>query len=266
MASNTVVVGNVELIALVDGLSERDPLDIFPGSTAAQWDEYSELLDENRHIHPRFGTTGVRSAGKLIIVDTGMQLPGATLINDMLSNGIRPEDVDLVVFTHLHPDHVGWNISDGKPTFPNARYLAPRTDWNYWTQPEILRDAIHVQEQVIPLQELNLLDLMDDDHTITDEIRTFPTPGHTPGHTSIEIQSAGEIALILGDVIHSPAQAHYTNWNPVFDVLQDISRETRNRILDKIEHESTLVSAGHFPHPGFGRFIRIKGRRLWQGI
>ena len=95
---------------------------------------------------------------------------------------------------------------------------------------------------------------------------SYPTPGHTPGHNSIKVVSQGEHAFILGDVAHSPAQAHYTDWNPEFDIIPDDAKATRHKVLDMLESEGTLVSAGHFPDPGFGRFVRGEERRYWQGL
>ena len=270
MANNTITVGNVEVLSVKDGFSaKRDPTLTFPETEIAQWQEFPEILDENNEIQSRYGSVVLRSQGKLILVDTGMQTAtGGDLLNDMRTKGAAPEDIDIVFLTHLHPDHVGWNIdlSTGKPAFPNARYIAPRSDYDYWLQPDVLAAAEHVQKHVVPLTELNLLDLFDEDYKVTDELITVSTPGHTPGHTSLLIASGSERAFVLGDVAHSPAQAHYTDWNPMFDIQPDISRPTRHRVLDMLESEGTLVSAGHFPDPGFGNFVRLEGRRIWQGI
>ena len=94
----------------------------------------------------------------------------------------------------------------------------------------------------------------------------MPTPGHTPGHISIAVSSAGQRGFILGDVAHSVAQAHYTDWSPAFDVDPVESRRTRHEVLDRLEAEGLLESAGHFPDLGLGRFVRREGRRVWQGI
>ena len=246
-------VGNVELVSLVDGQGEGPPTGVFPASTIEQWRaEYPELLDGNENIHPRYGSLAVRSGGRLIIVDTGMQAPDGKLLTDMEQKGVGREAVDIVVLSHLHPDHVGWNLTDGRPTFPNARYLVPRTDWDHWTQPSVLPDAPHVSAQVMPLRDLNIMDLIDDEYMITDELSTVPTPGHTPGHISLVISSAGQRGYILADVAHSVAQAHHTDWSPAFDTDPDLARTTRHRVLDQLEADGTLVSAGHFPDPGFG--------------
>ena len=118
MPGYTTTVGAVELLSLNDGMPTRSPFAPFPDTTIEQWREFPELLDQHEQITSRYGTTGVRSQGKLIIVDTGLQAPDGTLMTDMRAKGVDAEAVDLVVFTHLHPDHVGWNLTGGKPNFP----------------------------------------------------------------------------------------------------------------------------------------------------
>ena len=205
MPDYTTTVGNVQLLALNNGGSVLSPLISFPDTAIEQWREFPELLDEHDQVRSRYGTTGVRSQDKLIIVDTGQQAPDGALMSDMRAKGVDPESVDLVVHTHLHPDHVGWNLTDGKPNFPNARYLVPRKDWVYWTQHVGLAGAAHVRDQVVPLGALGFIDLIDDDYQITDELSTVSTPGHV----SIMIASGGERGYILGDVAHNPGFGHF---------------------------------------------------------
>ena len=179
MADHVLNVGNVELIAINDGFPIRSPLMPFPDTTIEQWKEFPGLLNADDQQLSRYGSLAVRSGGKLIIVDTGMQTdPGGQLLDDMKKKGVDREAVDLVVFTHLHPDHVGWNLTDGRPTFPNARYICTKTDWDYWTQPSVVENAPHIGSQVLPLNELNVLDLIEDEYKVTDELTTVPTPGH----------------------------------------------------------------------------------------
>ena len=265
MAGIRLKVGNVEMAALSDGQGEMEPTEVFSDSSMDIWrSEYADLLNEHGHIQPRFGTYAVYSSGKLIVVDTGLGGPDGKLLTDMEANGVEREAVDLVVLTHIHPDHVGWNLSDGQPTFPNARYLVTKQDWDYWTQPEVAAEAPHVGAQMLPLEGLNVLDLIEGEYSVTDELTTLPTPGHTPGHISVAVSSAGEKALILGDVAHTPAQAQYTDWSPSFDVDPDLARRTRHAVLDRLESEGTVVASGHFPHPGYGRFVRTGARRVWR--
>ena len=267
MAGNVIRIGNVELVSLSDGNGDREPTFVFPDSTNEIWQsEFSGLLDDAGHLHPRYGSVVARTGGKTILVDTGLQGPDGMLLKDLEDKGIDRNSIDIVVMTHLHPDHVGWNLTGGKPNFPNARYLVPRSDWEYWKQPQVLSQSDHVVEQVVPLEGMDLMDLIDGDYNITDELTTVNTPGHTPGHISLVISSAGERGYILGDVAHNPAQAHYTDWNPVFDIQPETARSTRHAVLDHLETEGITVSAGHFPDPGFGKFVRQGGRRVWQGL
>ena len=265
MAGDKVVVGNIEIVSVSDGQGDMLPADVFPTSDINIWrSEYGDLLDDAGLIHPRFGSFAFRSAGKMILVDTGLGGPDGTLLTQLSDSGVDRGSVDLVVLTHIHPDHVGWNMSDGSPTFPNARYLVTKVDWDHWTQTEVRAEAPHVDAQMIPLESLNVLDLIDGEHNVTDEVKTLPTPGHTPGHISLVITSGGARAFILGDVAHSPAQAQYTDWSPGFDVDPNLARDTRHSVLDRLEGDGTLVASGHFPQPGFGRFVRAGDRRIWQ--
>ena len=141
MPDCTVTLGNVTLVSLSDGHGGGAATDVFPDSSMDVWrSEYAELLDENGHIRLRYGSMAVRSSGKLVIVDTGLQAPDGTLLKQMDERGVDRVAVDIVLLTHLHADHVGWNMSDGQPTFPKARYLVPRADWDYWTQPAVLEN------------------------------------------------------------------------------------------------------------------------------
>jgi glyoxylase-like metal-dependent hydrolase (beta-lactamase superfamily II) len=263
MSKYKVNIGDVELISLTDGHGSGEATEIFPTSNLGVWEsEYKDLLD-GKLIHPRFGSFVISINGRLIVVDTGMNGPEGQLLRDMKAKGIDPNEIELVINTHLHPDHVGWNLSNGKPTFSNARYLIPKHDWEYWTSPEVINDAPWITDSVVSLNDERILDLIEGEYDVTPEIKTIPTPGHTPGHISISITSNGHHGFILGDVAHSPIQAKYTDWSPAFDVDPDLARFTRNKIFDRLEAENTLIASGHFPEPGFGRLKRANGRRYW---
>ena len=273
-----VTVGNVEIVAVLDMVPPpRDPAAFFTDVPVEDWAPYRSDALEDGKLQLYYGCFFVRSQGKVVLVDTGMG-PGphpergnrtGDLLNQLKHKGVGPADVDIVAHTHLHPDHVGWNIDltgdRPAPYFTLARYLVPRLDWEHFTKPEILDSAPHVQSNVVPLEALGIMELVDGDHSITDEITTMDTPGHTPGHQVILISSQGEKAMIVGDVLHSVAQVQEPDWCAAVDIDKQDSRHSRAGLLDRAENEGYLVAAGHFhPDRHIGRVVRLEGRRYWQ--
>ena len=112
---------------------------------------------------------------------------------------------------------------------------------------------------------MGLIDFLDEDTSITSELKAIATPGHTPGHFSIQISSGGETGIILGDVLHNAAQLQEMDWSSRADIDPDLARETRHSIVNLIEANDYKVLAGHLPSPGFGKIIRLNGKRYWQG-
>jgi glyoxylase-like metal-dependent hydrolase (beta-lactamase superfamily II) len=279
MAGNKVRVGNVEITSLSDGMLEFDLCNFFPAIPEQSWQPYGEHLTAEHKVSFNLASFLVRSQGRNILVDTGLgprpadapATPWGELMNDFKAHGISPEDIDMVVMTHLHRDHVGWNLQSqgGKytPTFPKARYWMSRQDWEACHQPEVQRDRFpNAPTCVWPLEELGLIEFMKGEYALTGELTTLPTPGHTPGHMSIMISSQGERALILGDAAHNPAQAQETDWVSRADMDPAQTRITRRTLMERLEREGILVAAGHFPAPGFGKIVRLEGRRCWQAL
>jgi glyoxylase-like metal-dependent hydrolase (beta-lactamase superfamily II) len=212
-------------------------------------------------------------------VDTGLgprpadgpDVPWGQLLHDFQAKGVRPEEVDMVVMTHLHRDHVGWNLrTEGQryvPTFPNARYWMSSKDWEACHQPDVQPTRfVNAPTCVWPLADLGLVEFMQGEHSLTRELTALPTPGHTPGHMSILITSRGERALVLGDAAHSPVQVLEPDWVSRADMDPELTRQTRRALLDRLEREEIIVAAGHFHAPGFGKIVRLQGRRYWQGL
>jgi glyoxylase-like metal-dependent hydrolase (beta-lactamase superfamily II) len=123
-----------------------------------------------------------------------------------------------------------------------------------------------VQETLTPLEALGVLDLADGERSLTEEITTLHTPGHTPGSMSLLIASGGERAIIVGDAIAHPAQVEHPDWGFSFDFDGETALRTRNQLLDRIEAEGLTMTSCHFPEPGFGRVVRLEGRRYWQAL
>jgi glyoxylase-like metal-dependent hydrolase (beta-lactamase superfamily II) len=278
MASNVVRVGNVEIMSLTDGILEFDLCNFFPTIPEAEWGPYEAHLHSHR-VRFNLGSYLIRAGGRTVLVDTGLgprpaDAPDAQwgrLMHDFEAHGVRREDVDMVVMTHLHRDHVGWNLQGEsgryEPTFPNARYWMSAKDWEVCHQPDIQPQRFpNAPSCVWPLAELGLVELMQGEHALTRELTAVPTPGHTPGHVCILATSQGERALVLGDAAHSPVQVENPDWVSRADMDPDLTRQTRRALLDRLEREEILVAAGHFEAPGFGRIVRLEGRRYWRGL
>ena len=277
--ANQIMVGAVEIKFVLDMLPPpRDPTVMFPTTEVRDWEPYHDAM-ENCQLQLYYGHFYLRSQGQTIMVDTGMG-PGphpsrdnrtGDMLNQLKISGVDPEDVDVVLMTHLHIDHVGWNLDytsgEPKPYFPNARYLAPRLDWEHFNKPEFLADAPWVAHSVIPLAGMGLLDLLEDGQAINDEVTAISTPGHTPGHMVFNITSQGERAMEVGDLLHSKVQVERPEWTAGVDTDKEASWRNRKMILDRAESEDIVIAAGHFhPDDHIGKVVLMEGKRYWQVI
>ena len=272
-----ITVGNVDIVAVLDMVPPaREPNMMFPTTSSQDWDSHQDCLEEGQ-LQLYYLHFFLRSQGKVIMVDTGMG-PGphpdrgnrtGDLVNQLKSRGVETVDVDVVAHTHLHGDHVGWNVdysgSQPAPTFSKARYLVPRLDWEHFTKPDVIGSAPQVTNSVMPLEGMGVMDLVDSEYDITDEVKTLSAPGHTPGHMVIVITSQGEKAMVVGDLLHSKAQVARPDWTAGVDTDKEASRSNRERILDDAEAEGFVIAAGHFhPDDHIGKVVRLDGRRYWQ--
>ncbi|HLK25829.1 MAG TPA: MBL fold metallo-hydrolase [Caulobacteraceae bacterium] len=213
----------------------------------------------------------VEAPGLKLVVDTcigndrprsitgGVALQTAFL-DEFLASGWTREGVDAVVCTHLHVDHCGWNtmLENGKwvPTFPKARYLIGRKEYEHWSAGEGEELKTILAENVQPIFDAGLAQLVEQDHRLCDEIRLIPTSGHTPGHVSVVIESEGERAIISGDFLHHPCQIAHPEWSSIADSDPDEAHATRRRVVDDVARDRSLFIGTHFPAPTAGRIVR----------
>jgi glyoxylase-like metal-dependent hydrolase (beta-lactamase superfamily II) len=271
-------IGNVEVVVAEDSAGAMETTVFFPQIPAASWEPYRHLLTSSGRIRARVVSFVLRSQGKTVLVDTGIghwdtpNWPNGRLPASLAEVGVEPGAVDFVLPTHLHVDHVGWNMTpspDGGsvPTFPKARYLFQAADWDYFTRPDVLaRDANNTAKAVLPLKDTGLMDLVGSERAITEEVTLLHAPGHTPGQVCVLIQSAGEAAVIIGDVCHHPAQITETDWSPVADIDPVLSARTRKAVVERARQMDALLAGAHFNAPCFGRLLVIEGRTVWQGV
>ncbi|MEU1802756.1 MBL fold metallo-hydrolase [Streptomyces sp. NPDC019937] len=181
--------------------------------------------------------------------------------------GFSPDQVDLVILTHLHADHVGWNTQqvngEWVPTFPRARYLTSRTEREFWAGYDMEEARKQMfRDSVIPVEEVGLLDLLDVPAEGTDVLpglRLLPTPGHTPGHVAVELTSGGRRALITGDCIHHPVQLVHPTIGACVDIDPQQSETSRRTLLGSLADTDTLVLGTHFAPPTAGHVITHQG-------
>ena len=169
--------------------------------------------------------------------------------------GFAPETIDTVLCTHLHVDHVGWNTKRVAgawvPTFPNARYLFGKTEYDFWNGFDETKEQQAVfADSVKPIVDAGLAEFIPGEHRVTEEITTILTPGHSPGHLSIRIRSQGEEGLLLGDVAHHPCQMAHLGWSSTFDSDPAQAASTRELLFGQLAGTKTLVIGGHFD-PGY---------------
>jgi glyoxylase-like metal-dependent hydrolase (beta-lactamase superfamily II) len=186
----------------------------------------------------------------------------STWLTNLAAAGVHPEEIDYVFCTHLHLDHCGWHTrrENGRwvPTFPNARYLFAREEFAHAELEARTRADPVFSENVLPVMEAGLGILVDSDHVVDDCLFLEATPGHTPGHCAVRLDSRDGHAVITGDLIHSPLQCRHPEWNFVWDVLPDVAARTRRSFLERHAAAHTRVLGTHFPLPSAG-FIEPLG-------
>jgi glyoxylase-like metal-dependent hydrolase (beta-lactamase superfamily II) len=184
---------------------------------------------------------------------------------DLEHAGFRPEEIDFVLCTHLHFDHVGWNtrLVDGCwiPTFPNARYLFARTEWEHWSREPVDPGDDILGDSVRPILDAGLADLVECDHRVSPSVRLEPTPGHTPGHVCVRIESRGARAVITGDLMHHPLQIADPQIGATFDSDAAAARATRHAFVAGQADADVLVLGTHFATPTGGRIVGQGGAR-----
>ena len=258
-----------------------DAFEFFPSLT-------KEMLEENRswlqptYLDPASGkivlcfqSYVVKTPQHNILVDTCIgndkprpmrpnwhQMKSDRFEKGLAAIGLGFGDIDFVMCTHLHIDHIGWNtrLDNGRwvPTFPKARYLFAERELAFWTEKEKGDPASWpwITDSVLPIVAAKRADIVKSAHAFDDLVRLIPTPGHTIDHYSVEVGRPGADALIAGDMIHCPIQARYPEIGMMVDYDSRQAGETRRRVFGRLCDTSTLLCTAHFPAPSSGRVVR----------
>lgn len=254
---------------------------VYPDVPSADWEPYRDIaLNSRGEFQSQWRGHLVRrtdGSGPKILVDTGMGPgphahtgKGGELLDSLERLGISTNDIDSVVTTHCHGDHIGWNITyDGdtpKATFPAAKYHIAANDWHHYSKPDNSNEAF--DRNVAPLKQLGVLQLVKGEIELAPGVTTLPTNGHTPGHQCVKIESGGEVGVITGDLFHSVAQVSEQHWCPTFDWRTDLSTASRRWLMWRAQSEGWVVFSGHLPTgTSIGRIVQKEGEKpTWEPV
>jgi len=272
-------VGGVDLAVVNDGTFWMDAGATFGIVPRLLWEREAPPMDRRYRIPLGLNCLLLRSRGKTILIETGIGgKPGdrdtatpaedGTLLTSLAALGAAPADIDVVVNTHLHADHCGWNTSVGAaggepaPTFPNATYVINAQEWEAATHPNERTRATYLARNLDPIADR--LELIEGERAITDEVIFVPAPGHSAGHSSVMVRSGQEWGVYLGDLAQHRSQLERTAWVASFDILPLVSMETKRKLMDDCIEAGALVMFCHGPYPGVGRLTRTpEGYRKW---
>jgi glyoxylase-like metal-dependent hydrolase (beta-lactamase superfamily II) len=272
---NAITLGDVSVTRIEEmhGSANMTPEQFFPGSPEQVWHKHSHWLApdhldvENNIVQAAMQTWALRSQGRVILIDTGIGNDKARpaveswdhLSLDYLKNlaaaGIQPGDVDIVVNTHLHADHIGWNtrLADGEwiPTFPNATYLMPRVDFEFWdpaNNPNIAGGVNEnaFEDSVTPVHAAGQVQVWEGEHVIDGNLRLLAAPGHTPGSSVVILSSGTDKALFAGDLMHTPLQVPHPELHSCFCEDPATALSTRRDLLGWAADANALVLPAHF--------------------
>lgn len=256
--------GDIEVLACSDGQGKLASSYL----PQAPWDSHKDLLDADGNFDIDFGCFLVRTKDLTVLVDAGLgpvTMPpfrGGDLPGNLAAHGVTPEDVDLVLLTHLHVDHIGWTVQDGKIYFPNARVRFGAQDVDQFIRTENPDGFTAPIYEV--LEAAGVLDPIDADGEVAPGISTVHSPGHTLGHRHVVISSGDQRVFMLGDAVTCPIQLGDSEWSAMSDIDPKMSARSREALYLELEGTNDVAAPSHFPGLQFGRVLRGEGRRYWS--
>ena len=218
----------------------------------------------------------IEAPNHLVLVDTGaggLAPSTGKLIDNLKAAGIAPHDIDVVILTHAHPDHTGGNIdAEGNLTFPNARYVMWKGEWDFWTSDQAAHKLGEHGKMLVAFAQRSLppirdqLDLVDRETEILPGIRAVAAPGHTPGHMAVAVSSGEQQLLCISDTVLHPIHLERPEWYAVVDFAPQQVVPTRRSLLNEAATGKALVLAFHFPFPALGHVVPKGSGWQWQPI
>jgi glyoxylase-like metal-dependent hydrolase (beta-lactamase superfamily II) len=257
-------VGTLTVDLVYDGYGDQVARDILhvPGKPDA-WDKCGHYVDGAGNIQLICGGYLLRSGDRVVLIDAGIgeyedeQWHGGQFLDSLRGLGVTPAEVTDVVFTHLHWDHFGWATRNGEIVFGNATYRVHRADWAHFVEgPDAEPEDV---QQLSPLTER--LETFDAETTLLPGLDARPVPGHTPGSTIYVVSSGSERLLLIGDVLHTPAQVTDSGWEAVMDLDNIAAKRVRAELIKDTADGPDVIGAAHFP---FGHVITVDGEHEFR--
>ncbi|MDD5700752.1 MAG: MBL fold metallo-hydrolase [Dehalococcoidales bacterium] len=270
--------GSFECLAVLDTVDPMQLTDFFPNIPTA---DIQNLADQYRiPLASRFEITSlvVKTGRNTVLMDTGFQTglrPNAgMLIPNLQAAGVSCRDIDTVILSHGHPDHIGGNVDSRlQPNFPSARHVINKKEWDFWASgPELKQFNDGMRQEMLECVRKNLLTLKDRVSVANSGMDIIPgfqyidAPGHTPGQAALLVSSGTEQLIFVADIFHNVLQLARPDWSSSLDLDPEQAAETRKQILHRAVSTNALIFASHFPFPAIGRIVKEDDVHLWQPL
>ena len=268
-------IGSIEVTQVIDATATIDPVVVWEsaagagggsrGMAKADWARHPALLRDDGRLDMPVGSFLVRSGDQLLLIDLGYGpvpptgLAGGLLLANLAARGVGPGDITDVVFSHLHPDHVGWASRFGAATFPHATHHCHAQDWDHFVTGSAVAS---VAALLSPLDDR--MEMWTGSHRAAPGVDLVAAPGHTPGNAYVILSSGTDRAFLLGDIVHCPVELVDDDWAGLGDVDPVLARTVRMRLARELEGTDVQVAAAHFPGMHFGRLLAGEGSRSWR--
>jgi glyoxylase-like metal-dependent hydrolase (beta-lactamase superfamily II) len=277
--------GTMRMTFVPDGIIQMPPSTVYSGATPELFAANRHVLDDQGDLVMSLGSLLVETAGKRVLIDLAWgpstldigaltngqhqgRMSGGGLIENLAALGLSPSDIDVVLLSHLHVDHIGWLVTDTPagpvPTFGRAEYFMTQQEWQYWRRPDGARTGGPTEAQLDFLA--SRFTPVEDGSVPVPGINVMHTPGHTPGHCSFVVSSGRERAVVLGDTLHCPLEIAHPELALLGDVDPAAAKATRERLRQQLVTPGTVTVGAHFPDVVFGRVLPAEVNRTFVGI